>query len=78
MKYAIEYTDTFSGEPNYCWVKRLRIEVPSNKRRAIIRAAKAALSLTGRRCDVADYGDMLEMRPRRMCTVAFITPARED
>lgn len=28
MKYSIEYTDTFSGEANYCWVKRAFITMP--------------------------------------------------
>ncbi len=27
-KYNVEYTDTFSGEPNYCWVKRATITMP--------------------------------------------------
>lgn len=26
--YYVEYTDTFGGEPNYCWVKRHIISVP--------------------------------------------------
>jgi len=26
--YNIEYTDTFGGEANYCWVKRERISMP--------------------------------------------------
>lgn len=76
MEYDIEYTDTFGGQANYSWVKRLSIKAPSSKRRAIIRAAKAALALTGQRCEVVDFGDMIELRPRRSCTVAFIVPAR--
>ena len=28
LKFAVEYTDTFGGEPNYCWVKRGTITVP--------------------------------------------------
>jgi hypothetical protein len=27
-KYNVEYTDTFGGEPNYCWVKRATITMP--------------------------------------------------
>lgn len=27
-KYNVEYTDTFSGEANYCWVKRATITMP--------------------------------------------------
>jgi len=26
--YNIEYTDTFAGEANYCWVKRARVSMP--------------------------------------------------
>jgi len=26
--YKIEYTDTFGGEANYCWVKRAKIHMP--------------------------------------------------
>lgn len=26
--YDVEYTDTFSGEANYCWVKRAVVAVP--------------------------------------------------
>jgi hypothetical protein len=28
MQYRIEYTDTFGGEANYCWVKRMTITMP--------------------------------------------------
>lgn len=26
--YDIEYTDTFAGEANYCWVKRASVSMP--------------------------------------------------
>lgn len=26
--YEIEYTDTFGGEANYCWVRRERVSMP--------------------------------------------------
>ena len=26
--YDVEYTDTFAGEPNYCWAKRATVEMP--------------------------------------------------
>ena len=28
MKYQIEYTDTFGGDANYCWVKRDTVIMP--------------------------------------------------
>lgn len=27
-KHSVEYTDTFAGEANYCWVKRATIHMP--------------------------------------------------
>jgi hypothetical protein len=27
-KYNVEYTDTFAGEANYCWVKRATVSMP--------------------------------------------------
>ncbi len=27
-KYEVEYTDTFAGEANYCWVKRETVTMP--------------------------------------------------
>lgn len=26
--YDVEYTDTFGGEANYCWVKRAKVSMP--------------------------------------------------
>jgi hypothetical protein len=28
MRYNVEYTDTFAGEANYCWVKRASVTMP--------------------------------------------------
>lgn len=28
MKFDVEYTDTFGGEANYCWVERATITMP--------------------------------------------------
>ena len=28
MHFSYEYTDTFGGEANYCWVKRGTVSVP--------------------------------------------------
>lgn len=27
-RYNVEYTDTFAGEANYCWVKRATVTMP--------------------------------------------------
>ena len=95
LTYNYEYTDTFSGESNYSWVKRGKVSVPelthygydgsngyskANKlaMRELVRKVKAELGLTGVPCVRHDFGDMLELRPRGMATVLFITFSDED
>jgi hypothetical protein len=79
MPYEAEYTDTFAGEANYCWVRRERFDVPAGASEAlIVRRAKAALGLTGVRCNKTSYGDMIDLRPRGSCTVVFISWAEDD
>ena len=69
-----ELTDTFGGEANYSWVRRQTVSLPEGaSRRSIVRAAKSALGISGIRCETTDYGDMVELRPRGSCTVAFVT-----
>lgn len=75
MSYRVEHTDTFGGEANYCWVRRY--DIPDRKkgwtRRALVRKTKALTGLTRHRCETFDAGDMIEIRPRRMAQVIFIT-----
>lgn len=88
--YDVEYTDTFGGEANYCWVKRAVVHMPelthygydggtnygrANRiaNRELMKAAKAAMGLTGVRGVTYHHGDMSEFRPYRSCTVMFIT-----
>lgn len=74
LKLYCEYTDTFGGEANYSWVRRAEIEVPNESSPSkIVRAAKAALGLTGARCRTYNHGDSWELRPYGCCTVAFIS-----
>jgi hypothetical protein len=77
MKYRIEYTDTFGGQANYSWVRRETIEGVFNTKRVVVFAARSVLGLHGIRCDVTDHGDMIEIRPRRMNVVAFVTPMED-
>lgn len=70
--FTAEYTDLFGGEANYSWVRRATIPA-TESRRALMRRAKAALGLSGVRGCVREYGEMLEFRPYRSCTVMFIT-----
>jgi hypothetical protein len=66
----VEYTDTFGGEPNYCWVRRATIDVPSGASdREVTKRAKAAVGLTGVRGKTYHQGDWMEFRPYRTCTI---------
>ena len=75
--YEVEHTDTYGGEANYCWVHRYDIESKGNthkaERASLVRQAKALCGLTGARCETHDYGDMIEIRPRGLCQVIFVT-----
>ncbi|WP_407156327.1 hypothetical protein [Bradyrhizobium sp. STM 3557] len=74
FQMAVEYTDTFAGEANYCWVKRatLTLRVGSSDR-AIMRAAKAAMGLSNVRGRLDSHGDSFEFRPYRSATVMFVS-----
>jgi hypothetical protein len=70
----VEFTDTFGGEANYCWVKRATLELPCGlSDRAVMRRAKASVGLSGIRGRVSNRGDSIEFRPARSCTVMFAT-----
>jgi hypothetical protein len=70
----VEYTDTFGGEANYCWVKRATFQIVEHaSRHAIMRQANRLIGLTGLRGKAHDHGDMIEFRPSRSCTVMFVT-----
>ena len=75
--YEVEHTDTFGGEANYCWVNRYEIaphgKTHRGERLSLVRQAKALCGLSGVRAETHDYGDMIEIRPRGLCQVIFIT-----
>jgi hypothetical protein len=74
MIVNIEKTDTFGGEPNYCWIERHSVTMPdSASDLAIMRKAKELCGYNGLRGRVYKYGDMIEFRPYRVCQVMFIT-----
>ena len=73
IRWNYEVTDTFGGEANYCWVDRGSVEIPSDSRRSLVRAMKRIAGWTGIPCRVSDFGDMVEIRPRGICQVAFLT-----
>jgi hypothetical protein len=81
--YDLEYTDTFGGEANYCWVKRrcLTLSLADGEGHAarkrydarIKREAKRAMGLTGVRGAWSDMAEGFEFRPRDMCTILFVS-----
>lgn len=74
-KWNWEYTDTFGGEANYCWVRRGTIEMPEKaSNRAVIRAAKKAAEVSIRHKPPTDYGDTIRLDFYGACVVLFITP----
>jgi hypothetical protein len=84
MAYQIEITDTFGGEPNFCWVRRY--DIPHNlydangkrRQKRLIRAAKRAAGWAGMRCTVEDYGNGFHVRPvgrSAPCWIMFVIDA---
>lgn len=73
--FYIEVTDTFGGEPNYCWVKRGTTQASS--RRGLINAAKTLAGWHGWcRVHYEDLGHVIVVRPTLssgVCQIAFIT-----
>ena len=67
----VEETDTYGGESNYAWVNRFSVQVKRDTTRAIVRAVNKQLGY--RRIKSNNYGDMIEIRPRGICRVAFVT-----
>ena len=69
-----ELTDTFGGEATYAWVRRATQFMPDTATGfTLARRAKKWAGWTGVRCERADHGMMLELRPRGMCQVLFVT-----
>lgn len=74
MVAEIEVTDTFGGEANYSWVNRYTLRHPAGMhKQERMRQIKALIGWTGIRCEVSDYGGTLDIRPRGMCQVCFVT-----
>lgn len=72
MPYFAEYTDTFGGEPNYCWARRAYVESADTIESAM-REARAEFGLSGTRGDiVAKFGDETHWKPRRSCTILMV------
>lgn len=67
-----EMTDTFGGEPNYTWVKRI-LNITAKTEREIIRKVKSKFGLTGVKCKKIDEcGNTITLKPQNMNIVVFI------
>lgn len=74
FKVEIEYTDTFGGEANYCWVQRQVLELPIDASNLMVmRRAKRAIGINGMRGRSSSSGDSWEFRPYHCSTVMFVT-----
>ena len=72
--WSVEITDTFSGEANYAWVRRRTLLTPpALSRRSLVRRAKALMGWNSVPCATTDWDDCIELRPRGMAQVMFIT-----
>ena len=63
MKIRAEFTDTYGGEANYSWVRRVEFDLPdTTSDLAVVRRVKKALGLEGSR-PMGRYhrGDHLEL-----------------
>lgn len=70
---CVEYTDTFGGESNYSWLQSYTFPIGDKSPKGIVRTAKKLLGLNNVDCHISDFGDTIEIRPKNMATVAFIT-----
>lgn len=72
-------TDLYGGQANYCWVRRYEFEaVPDATRRQLVRRAKALAGFTGHPCATVDFGDLIEIRPRGLAQIIFVTVGGES
>lgn len=70
-KYNVEWTDTFAGEANYCWVDRYIVEAPSIQRAMTI-AKQHRYVAPVPRDRRQNYGDMLRADMIGACVVCFV------
>jgi len=72
--FEFEMTDTFGGQPNYSWVNRYSIQLPSDfADRDLKNFAKELFGLTGVRGEWDGYSDELEFRPHAEPIIVFVS-----
>lgn len=69
-RYSFEFTDTFSGQANYSWVKRGEVLAGNDAQAA--RRIKKELGLSGVRCRREKTPEGFALHPAGQCAVVFI------
>ena len=77
-KWDVVYTDaTHDGEGwngNFCWVDRQVVETRQGaSQREVMKAAKAAVGLTGVRGTTYSWGNSLDFKPYKYATLLFVS-----
>ena len=71
-KYLVEFTDTFGGEANYCWIDRYEVEA-KRLRQAITKAKQKRYHSPLPRHKTSDYGDTIRIDIIGQNVCAFAT-----
>ena len=69
--YNVEFTDTFGGVANYCWVNRFTVEA-TNIKQAITKAKQHRYYAPIPKHALSDYGDSVRIDIKGECVCAFI------
>lgn len=73
LLFAVEFTDTFGGEANYCWIEKFCVSAPDIKR-AITLAKQYRYHSPLPRHSLSDYGDgEIRIDIKGACVCAFIS-----
>lgn len=73
MKVVAEYTDTFGGQANYCWVRRTEFDYGENMSDlSVVRRVKKDLGLTGVKCRRETWGEDIVLWPIGEASVVLI------
>ena len=74
--FLIENTDTFCGEPNYVWVRRVYVRATTP--RGAISKARKHWACGGKIRKTADYGDMIRWNVDGAAICYFCTKIDES
>lgn len=68
--YYVEFTDTFAGEANYCWVRRYKVK--ANTVTGAIRKAAKDMGYSGSMRKAWDSGEQTRYNVRGAAICAFV------